>query len=433
MGKTAKHSTASAAPRETAVHCDKLAMQNSFSQRLNFTSANVQYAMASIMDTLPEELILRVFNDLEQLVDLYAVMFTCKRFHRISQDVKARKISQLFLRSGNYFPALRPISHFFLVASAGRLSEWAREDEDRQTKLNTAMHGGMTELAALAAGVAPIDLDDIRAVWAWKRDTVMSLTRRFDLTCGPLSRGPAESHLTVCEGTEIALLSWAIYGELFAHVTCLDWLESTAKLHSVTRFKFLMYCVPDINSFSYMGLESPQWFKDLGNASAESYQQLSLSKAIDEELNYQAFRDDIRQLMDPNLPMDDYDPEPSTCSRAGIFVHTVMNSGCKSLEVLKAAEVARRGEQSDSEALIKWLWDTWTLVQQSMGPNSQHEDEGRSLRLAHTADPWLNRHIPSMNHDLRFTLWNDLQYEYRADATTSEEDLEKALKLALTL
>lgn len=79
--------------------------------------------MASTMNTLPEELILRVFNSIEQLVDLYAVMLTYKRFHRILQDIKAEKISQLVSRSGNYFLALRPISYFFLVASACCLSE----------------------------------------------------------------------------------------------------------------------------------------------------------------------------------------------------------------------------------------------------------------------------------------------------------------------
>lgn len=137
--------------------------------------------------------------------------------------------------------------------------------------------------------------------------------------------------------------------------------------------------------------------------------------------------------MDLKLPMDKYDPEPSTCSRAGIFVHTVMNSGCKSLEVLRAADLARHGEQSNSGSLIRWMWDTWRLVQQSMGSDLQHEDEGRSLRLADTIDDWLDRHIPSMDHDLRFTLWDDMQYDYKTDATISGEDLEKALKLALAL
>jgi hypothetical protein len=289
--------------------------------------------MARTITNIPEELVLRVFNSLERLNDLYSVMLTCKQFNRISQDVTAETISRLALKSGSYFPALQPVSHFLLVASARRLSEWARAEEARQTRLKTTMHGGVTELAALALEVAPINLQDIRDVWTWKEDTVFPLSKRFDVTCGPASRAEGESHLTVCEDAELALFGWAIYGELFDHVLRLDWLESKAKLDSVTRFKFMIYCVPDVNSFNYMGLLAPQWFQDL-RGRGESFQQLSLMHAFYEELNQAAFEGDIWQLMDLKVPRSTLDgvsspPDPERSDKALLFVHIVMNSGRK--------------------------------------------------------------------------------------------------------
>jgi hypothetical protein len=386
--------------------------------------------MARTITNIPEELVLRVFNSLERLNDLYSVMLTCKQFNRISQDVTAETISRLALKSGSYFPALQPVSHFLLVASARRLSEWARAEEARQTRLKTTMHGGVTELAALALEVAPINLQDIRDVWTWKEDTVFPLSKRFDVTCGPASRAEGESHLTVCEDAELALFGWAIYGELFDHVLRLDWLESKAKLDSVTRFKFMIYCVPDVNSFNYMGLLAPQWFQDL-RGRGESFQQLSLMHAFYEELNHAAFEGDIWQLMDLKVPRSTLDgvsspPDPERSDKALLFVHIVMNSGRKSLEVMRLAHMARLGQQSDPEALVAWLWDTWALVEQKLGSN-----EGTVPRLMYTSDQYLERHVPSMQFDLQLTLWDNFQYVLRPDALTSDSNSATALHKAI--
>ena len=387
--------------------------------------------MSRTISTLPEELLLRVFNSLDRLDDLYAVMLTCKQFNRISLDVHAETISRLALQSGNYFPALRPLSHFLLVASARRLSEWARAEEARQTRLKTTMHGGVTELAALALEVAPIHLQDIRDVWAWKKDIVMPLSKRFDNTCGPGSRGEGESHLTVCEDAEPALFAWAIYGELFDHILRLDWLESTAKLDSVARFKFMVYCVPDVNSFNYMGLETPQWFQDLRDR-GESFQQLSMLHAVQGELNHPTLEADIWQLMDMKVPSSTADGvssplDPETGDQVLLFVQIVMNSGRKSLEVMRLAHMARLNEQSNSEALVAWLWDTWALVEQRWCPTtgSYHG------LFAHTSDQYLESHVPSLQFDLMFTLWDSFQYLCRDDTLVSESDLLTALHKAI--
>lgn len=383
--------------------------------------------MARTISSLPEELTLRVFNSLEHLNDLYAVMLTCKQFNRITLDITAKKISQLALATGNYFPTLQPVNHFLLVASARRLSEWAREAEERQMQLKRTMHGGVTELAALAMEVAPICLKDIREVWAWKRDTVVPLSKSFDITCGPLSRD--ECNLTVCDDTELALFAWAIYGELFDHVLCLDWLDSPAKLDSVTRFKFIIYCVPDVNSFNYMSLKAPPWFTEL-EAVGEKFQQLSLMHAMLDGLGHQSFEADIWQLMNLEMPsvyQDRYpDPDLGMCNEAQHFIQIVQNSGRKSLDVIRLAHMARLGQESNPAAIIAWLEDTWTLVQQNKS-SSAHE----TPKLTHTGDQWLKNHVLSMDHDLQFTLWNNLQYQFPTDSSTSEEDAATALHNAV--
>lgn len=93
--------------------------------------------------------------------------------------------------------------------------------------------------------------------------------------------------------------------------------------------------------------------------------------------------------------------------------------------------MARRGEEDNSEALVNWLWDTWGPAQRTMRSDLQYEEEGRSERLTHTVDRWLDRHIPSMNHDIQFTLWDNPQYDFKADDTKIEEGSEQALKVAL--
>lgn len=395
--------------------------------------------MARTISNIPEELILRIFNNLERLNDLYAVMLTCKQFNRISQDVKAETISQLALQSGDYFPSLRPVSHFLLVASARRLSEWARTEEGRQTRFKTTMHGGVTELAALALEVAPINLQDIRDVWAWKKDTLLPLSKRFDFTCGPASRGEGESHITVCEDVELALFVWTIWGELFDHVLCSDWLEPTAKLDSVARFKFMVYCVPDINSFNYMRLQPPQWFQDLRDR-GKGFQQLSLMHAINDELNYQSFEDDIWELMgfDDHVPKSasegvstPFDPE--TDDETLLFLQIVMNSGRRSLEVIRLAHILRLGQKGDSEALLAWLRETWAHVEQTLNPSPEieHEQDGTAMRFMYTSDQYLEPHAPSMQFDLQFSLWDSNHYDLRPEALTSDSDFATALHKAV--
>ena len=391
--------------------------------------------MARTISTLPEELLLRVFDSLERLNDLYAIMLTCKQFNRISHDVKAETISRLALHSGSYFPALRPVSHFLLVASARRLAEWARAEEARKTRLKATMHGGVTGLVTLALDVAPITLEDVRDVWAWKRDTVIPLSKRFDAICGPASRREGESLLTVCEDSELALFSWAVYGELFDHILRMDWPESTAKLDSVTRFKFMIYCVPDVNSFRHMDLQLPQWFQDL-RGRGESFQQLSLMHAMDEELSFSSFNAAIWQLMDLDVPRPTVDDSLHTVharviAKVQLFVQIIMNSGRKSLEVMRLAHMTRLGQQSGAEALMTWLWDLWALVEQELNWDPESSHVGTVPGMTYTSDHYLERNVPSMQSDLEFTLCGGPCYEFRRGATISRLECTSTLHKAI--
>jgi hypothetical protein len=268
-------------------------------------------------------------------------MLTCKQFHRITLDIEGEKISRLAIYSGNDFPNLRPLGHFLLVASARRLSDWARRDEERREYLKGVIKEGVFELAIYATEMAPVTLEDIRATWAWKRDVLKPLSKRLNLTCGPSSRDANNGGMTVCEDVDMALLSWVIYGELFGHLLGLDRLDPIAKLDSVTRFRYLIYCVPDRDSLDCMSVEIPRWFMNMGHARGERYQQLSLSHAMQDTLNPSKFASDVSQLTSRIPPeLDIYDSlQLGTCSKATIFVSTVMYSGRRALEVLQTATI----------------------------------------------------------------------------------------------
>lgn len=201
----------------------------------------------------------------------------------------------------------------------------------------------------------------------------------------------------------------------------------------------MIYCVPDVNSFNYMSLQPPQWFQDLRDR-GESFQQLSLMHAIHDELNHQTFEADIWELMGfnyhvPKSTLEDVSSpfDPETENKTLLFLQIVMNSGRKSLEVMRSAHISRLGQKGDCEALLAWLWETWALVEQNLSssPDSKHEHDGPVSRLIHTSDQYLERHVPSMQFDLQFSLWDNFQYILRPDALTSGSDFATALHKAV--
>lgn len=83
------------------------------------------------LSTLPEELLLRICSYLHRLDDLYAVTPTFRQLARISRDVPAKMVSRMALETGEFLPGLRSLSHFLLISTVRRLSEWARQSVPR--------------------------------------------------------------------------------------------------------------------------------------------------------------------------------------------------------------------------------------------------------------------------------------------------------------
>lgn len=364
--------------------------------------------MASAISNLPEELILRVFHSLGTLNDLWSVMLTSKQFNRISKDVKSWKITQLALETGSYFPALQPIDHVLLLASARRLSEWAREDETRQIRLKREIQGGIAGVVALASEVVPIGLQELREVAIWRRNILIPLSETLERNCGPTSKTPGEEYVSVCEAPYLALLAWAIYGELFDHMMSLERLDPKKKLDSVTRFRFLVYCVPDVNCFKNNKIDPPTWFGDLEGRRGERFQQLSLRRAMERDLSERKFAACLQRLIDFDLEKFHAEGEggmtPDTCSAASLFLLIVINSGRRALEVLQLADMARNGRLTNPDNIISWLRDLWTRVDRACSSASGPGVPG----LINTEDHWLERHFGCLRYDIDYT-WQGLQ------------------------
>lgn len=383
--------------------------------------------MPLAITTLPEELVLVIFEHLHRLDELYAVMLTCKMFNRVSRDIPAQSISHIASRTGEFLPGLRPHSHFFLVATARRLSAWTLQTEERRARLKKAMYGGIDVLAELALEVVPISLEDIRSTWAWKTKVLQPVSEILDRVIGPTAR-EEHAYLTVCEIPSLALFAWAIYGELFDHSFCFDPPGPFAPLDSVTRFIFMIYCVPDVNSFSYMSLDQPEWFRNIDDHSGEKYQQLSLKHAMQEFLNARDFSQDITTLSGIQLSAVEEFVNPDEYSKESLFVQVVVNSGRKSVDLLRFAHIARLGDHSpESEALAGWLRETWSQIQRLSEPPLY----GTIRKHFCANDPWLGGHVPSLWWDLQFTLWDSLWYPNQSGKWSSEDEMETAVAEAI--
>lgn len=101
--------------------------------------------------------------------------------------------------------------------------------------------------------------------------------------------------------SEVAIFQWVIYSELFDHVLDLTGPINKLGLDSVTRLRYLAYCVPDANCVHYLCLDPPQWFKEIRHPDPEVYQQLSLQQALRTELTHKRFTKAMENLSDQDL------------------------------------------------------------------------------------------------------------------------------------
>ncbi|KAJ6627902.1 hypothetical protein B0H10DRAFT_1940868 [Mycena sp. CBHHK59/15] len=211
-------------------------------------------------------------NDyLHSIEDLHALFSTCRTLYRTCSNPDPKVVPRLAANSGRVF--FRPHPHLLIAATARQVADWAVQSGTRRGALETAIQNGMEKLLEFMIDVAELTVDDIRKLHAFKCDVLNPLSRQLDLDCGPASEEP----MTVCNDPETTLVSWIIYGELFHHSLEL----------AIIRYKWLVYCVPDVNSFNYMGFEDqPAFFKAFVQADDDRFQQLSMSEAIHKQLHF---------------------------------------------------------------------------------------------------------------------------------------------------
>ncbi|KAJ7644323.1 hypothetical protein FB45DRAFT_897535 [Roridomyces roridus] len=329
---------------------------------------------------LPAELLIDFPQYLHSLEDLLSLFSTCRTLYNACSNPDPKIIPHLAAQSGRVF--FRPHPHLLILATARQVADWAVQADDRRYRLEVAIHGGVDKLLELALDVAQLTMDDIRRLYTYKCDVLNPLNRQLDVAAGPSS---SPSPLTVCNDPETALLSWAIYGELFHHSYDLLFqpLPELKPLSSLIRYKWFVYCMPDANSFHYMCFtksDIPAFFKEYDKE--DRYQQLSMTQATENFLDRKLWQDKLGFVEDQQAEVRD------------LCISCVMHMGWKSLEILvKGGPERLRGEV---EQMVEGIH---RLLAQGQ------ESADRELRKV-VGDPWLHTAYISLEADLHFTLWS---------------------------
>ncbi|KAJ7481568.1 hypothetical protein FB451DRAFT_1236432 [Mycena latifolia] len=339
--------------------------------------------MSRLVDTLPFELLADLPHFSHSIEELLSLSSTCRTLYRACANPVPKEVLRLAAGSGRIF--FRPHPHILIAATARQVADWAVQDDDRRYQLELAIHGGVDKLLELALDVAGLTMDDIRRLHAYKCDVLNLLNRRLDLAAGPATGRP----WTVCNDPETTLLSWIIYGELFHHSLELAYLPlpKHKPLSSIIRYKWFVYCMPDVNSFNYMefprdGSETPEFFKQYIQDDDDRFQQLSMAEAM-------------RELLDPSLWKGELGPLPVAAESElhDPYISSVMHMGMKSLEVLVPG-----GPEKSKEDLERVANGLAALHD---GQNPDPEERLREF----VGDPWLWTPFITLQTDLSFTLW----------------------------
>ncbi|KAJ7461200.1 hypothetical protein FB451DRAFT_1563008 [Mycena latifolia] len=257
---------------------------------------------------------------------------------------------------------------------------WPPTPASSPTTLRTHNHGLITFAKLLMRHVQELRMADNRRLYTFKCDVLNPLNRRLALAAGPESCLPA----TECNDPETTLLSWVIYGGLFHHSLELVYLPlpQYKPLSSITRYKWLVYCVPDENSFAYLGIDRPQFMVDHAHSNDDT----------------------LSMRTSPSL-------ESGSPSSRKSYISSVMHMGIKSLEVLLSGGPERMREDLDRIA----------------GGMLGAPDEEQLL--AFVGDPWLTTVHADLLSDIRFTLWSN--WVYPEPAEDSEEYYSMPLERAI--
>ncbi|KAF7301265.1 hypothetical protein MIND_00691300 [Mycena indigotica] len=349
--------------------------------------------MSLRLDTLPPELLLRLPYFVHSIEDILSLSSTCRVLYHTCANPSPHVISKLVAESGRIF--FRPHPHMLIAATARQLADWAIQHDERRFRLEEAIRGGVDKLLELAIDVVGLTMDDIRRLLRFKYAVLNPLDKQLDLSSGPGSG----YGMTICNDPETTLLTWVIYGELFHHSMELGYLSSDQLRHqplsSVTRYKWLAYCVPDVNSFNYLNFKNqPNFFKDYKQEENDRFQQLSLQTAMD-FLCPQLWEDALQ----PTVLWKTIDPVIRET-----YVSCAMNLGFSSLELLVPGGPERLTAQLEliAASLSNAL---------NVGPGLQTAGrliQARNAELRELIeDPWWLTGFPDLDVDLSLTLWGN--------------------------
>ncbi|KAJ6466491.1 hypothetical protein C8R45DRAFT_1079695 [Mycena sanguinolenta] len=348
------------------------------------------------LDTLPPELLFDLPQYLYTIEDLCSLFSTCRTLYRACSNPNPKIVLRLAADSGRIF--FRPHPHLLLAATARQLADWAVEEDHHRYRLEVAIHGGVEKLFELAIDVAGLSMDDIRRLYTYKCDVLNPLNRCLDLAAGPASDAP----WTVCNDPETALLSWAIYGELFHHSLELAYLPfpQYKPLSSLIRYKWFVYCMPDFNSFHYMKFspnwQIPQFFKEYVQRDDDRFQQLSMSEAVQSFLNASTWKLELQKS--PSFQTTSGSVQESYICRA-------MHMGMKSLELLVPGGVEKL--KADLERIATGIHISVDEEAKKLEADESLAVDSRAEHLLKlVGDPWLFNAYPTLNADLNFTLWS---------------------------
>ncbi|RJE21606.1 hypothetical protein PHISCL_06066 [Aspergillus sclerotialis] len=184
----------------------------------------------------------------------------------------------------------------------------------------------------------------------------------------------SEMLLTICNEPDTALFTWVIYGELFHHSISAIYDPPPAPvfpLPTATRYKFFVYCVPDINCFrNTVGF--PPWFEDYERTGQDVFQQLSLRVAMREFLHADTWRSALGELSrrESSVSLG----QLGLVAKDDLFVSSVMHLGLRSLQVLRPGGLdavkddiltinakVRALNESVEAGRSKNEWDDWLL------------------------------------------------------------------------
>ncbi|KAJ7857661.1 hypothetical protein B0H14DRAFT_686750 [Mycena olivaceomarginata] len=353
--------------------------------------------MSPGLDALPAELLLDLPQYLHSIEDLLSLFSTCRALYHACANPSPNTTLRLAANSGRVF--FRPHPHLLIAATARQLADWAVKEAGHRYLLEVAIQGGVEKLLELAIEVAGLSMDDIRSLYAYKCDVLNPLNRWLDLVAGPSSKDGVFGG-TVCNDPETTLLSWVIYGELFHHSLELAYLPfpQHKPLSSLIRYKWFVYCMPDVHSFDYMCFHSddiPQFFKDYVQADDDRFQQLSMWHAATEgSLDHFQWKKDLETS-----------PSFQTTSGASreLFTACAMHLGMKSLELLVPGGIEKL--EADLERIANGIRKLDGEESELQVDEVSAADARATRLLKDIGDPWLRAAYPTLQSDMAFTLW----------------------------